>query len=318
MGIRRFIRLMGSFNTTCRISNLIIEPGDKCKLILIRNNLGNDGADSGDAVYIDTSWSPITLPLDVTYEDYGNFSIIDTDMNKLILDDFQDRLRHQMVELDQGDNEYHDIKVNRDNVKWADIMSYIGERRLFTHKEGHYISFFAVNDEVYNHIIDTCDFSNWFRISSREDMTTKLHDAIEKFIEDEDEDDPYTYKVSQTMEMTDELMTQLNRANSSEGSIDDIKVLIKYLKSRSANDVVDTLSKYGDSLPDVAFPNTDIVDDLVNFVIFNSTMNSLHIPYHSYTYGSQSSNIKLVNNMAKKVSEITDRKIKEYDDEYGE
>mgnify|MGYP004673777473 CR=1 FL=1 len=61
---------MGSWNETCMLSHLQIMQGDAVKAIILVNN--NENANESTQIYYNESYSPLTLPIDAEYNDYGS------------------------------------------------------------------------------------------------------------------------------------------------------------------------------------------------------------------------------------------------------
>lgn len=66
---------MGSWNETCGISNLPIEPGDECVLLYLRENKRSPTRAISRACETWGLWKPVTLPLRGKYADYGRVNL---------------------------------------------------------------------------------------------------------------------------------------------------------------------------------------------------------------------------------------------------
>lgn len=60
---------MGSWNETCMLSHLQIMYGDSVKVIILVNNKAD--ANESTRVYYNETYSPLILPFDAEYDDYG-------------------------------------------------------------------------------------------------------------------------------------------------------------------------------------------------------------------------------------------------------
>ena len=77
---------MGSFNTSCFISNLPICGGDRVALFFISNY--NRRKEPHSIIYSADLYAPIALPIYGTYNDYGSLENIEIDDNTQLLCDF--------------------------------------------------------------------------------------------------------------------------------------------------------------------------------------------------------------------------------------
>lgn len=112
---------MGCWNKTCGLSNLPIHAGEPVMVFtLVRRN------EISDFCYSTALYSPVLVPFYSEYNDYGageNSSGIGL---SLILDG----LKEKLVELEQGENQYHDIAVKRDGFDEELYWNAIHEQRL--------------------------------------------------------------------------------------------------------------------------------------------------------------------------------------------
>lgn len=95
---------MGSWNKTCGLSNLPIRCGDRVYVFVLEQN---DEIDSH--CYATHLYSPLLLPFESTYNDYGGGEDSAGPCFDLIMNGLKDCL----VEQEQGENPYHDIPVTK-------------------------------------------------------------------------------------------------------------------------------------------------------------------------------------------------------------
>lgn len=110
---------MGSWNATCSLSNLPIEPGTDVWLAVLEQSPGQDRC------YSTALWRPVPLLARAVYADYGECTDHDTGF-ELVLNG----IRKSLVELSQGENEYHDIAVTADKFDATLFWDAVHEQRL--------------------------------------------------------------------------------------------------------------------------------------------------------------------------------------------
>lgn len=116
---------MGSFSYTCAVSGLPIDSGDKVRYLLLTRNplLKNSNA----VCYPTSEWFPRVFPLNASYNDYGSVGHIDDTLGKqLWLDGFQEDL----IEKEQGENEYHDVPTSK-YMSFEALLNAVGVGRIF-------------------------------------------------------------------------------------------------------------------------------------------------------------------------------------------
>jgi hypothetical protein len=116
---------MGSFNACCGISKLPILYGDEVVDFLI----GETGSlrDCGFICYPNDLWAPITIQTYGIYDDYGRIVPVDG----WHLDYVTKIMRKHVIELEAGDNEYHDIAIKKDELDFDLIQEAMHEGRLY-------------------------------------------------------------------------------------------------------------------------------------------------------------------------------------------
>jgi hypothetical protein len=138
---------MGCWNKTCGLSNLAIHEGEPVMVFtLVQNN------DISDFCYSTALYSPVLLPFYSHYNDYGAGERSSGVGLPLILDG----LREHLVEMEQGDNQYHDIPVKRDAFDEDKYWNAIHEGRLKinSYRGERNVQFVMFHKRVVDHILE--------------------------------------------------------------------------------------------------------------------------------------------------------------------
>jgi len=104
---------MGCWNETCGLTNLHIRYGEPVVVFAIKENKVVDSR-----CYTTPFFSPIMMPFYSIYNDYG----AGENSHGFGLEFVLNIMREKLVELDVGENQYHDIAVSREDF---------GEREFF-------------------------------------------------------------------------------------------------------------------------------------------------------------------------------------------
>ena len=130
---------MGCWNKTCGLSNLHITAGDDVYVFVLEEN-----TDKTDRCYSTAFWKPLLLPFMSKYNDYGGGEESSGPGFQIIMDG----VAKELVEMELGENEYHDIPVKKEGFGEEQFFEAVHEGRLF--KIGrHYNSL-----ETFNVVID--------------------------------------------------------------------------------------------------------------------------------------------------------------------
>ena len=151
---------MGSWNSTCGVTQLPICTGDQVALFLLIDNTLSSSWDTNGHCYSNHYWTPRTIQLYGTYDDYGGYEIEDGWNLQFSIK----CLQADVLEMTLGDNEYHDIEVTKEKINdWGFIQTAIHDNRLLVTSRGgnRHIGLMAVHrhvfDELVNHIHDVWD-----------------------------------------------------------------------------------------------------------------------------------------------------------------
>ncbi len=137
---------MGCWNKTCGLSNLHITAGTSVYGFVLEKNKHYDHC------YSTSLFSPLLLPFESTYDDYGGGE----DSSGPALDIIMGALKRQLVEMEVGDNEYHDIAVKRDDFTPEKFFEAVHEDRMFIQhgSEQRPVYFTMFRKDIVDHILE--------------------------------------------------------------------------------------------------------------------------------------------------------------------
>jgi hypothetical protein len=138
---------MGCWNKTCGLSNLPIHDGELVMVFTLvqRNKIS-------DFCYSTALYSPVLLPFYSHYNDYGAGENSSGVGLPLIID----ALKANLVEMELGENQYHDIAVKRDEFNEDKYFQAIHEQRLKvpSHDGDRDVQFVMFHKRVVDHILE--------------------------------------------------------------------------------------------------------------------------------------------------------------------
>jgi hypothetical protein len=111
---------MGCWNKTCGLSNLHITAGTPVYVFVLEKNK------SYDHCYSTSLFSPLLLPFESVYDDYGGGE----DSSGPALDYIMNMIKKDLVEMEVGENQYHDIEVKREGFTPEKFFEAVHEDRL--------------------------------------------------------------------------------------------------------------------------------------------------------------------------------------------
>lgn len=117
---------MGSWNKTCGLTNLHITSGEKAYVFVLEQ--GKDDS----RCYATHIFSPLLLPFETTYNDYGGGEDSTGPGFPIIIE----AIKKNLHEIELGDNKYHDIAVKAEQFDEELFFESVHEGRLF--RKGHY------------------------------------------------------------------------------------------------------------------------------------------------------------------------------------
>jgi hypothetical protein len=111
---------MGSWNKTCGLSNLHIHSGTPVYVFVLERNK------TYDPCYSTGLFSPLLVPFESVYDDYGGGE----DSSGVALDFVMYGLKKNLVEMEVGENEYHDIEVKKEGFTPEKFFEAVHEDRM--------------------------------------------------------------------------------------------------------------------------------------------------------------------------------------------
>lgn len=105
---------MGSYNYTCSFSGLPIQSGDPVRVFLLSSSPYGAG------------WFPRTWPLKATYDDYGRVREVE---EVLLVQNWLDGFKFDLIEKGWGDNSIHDCGVTKD-MTFDQLWEAVGQGRV--------------------------------------------------------------------------------------------------------------------------------------------------------------------------------------------
>ena len=111
---------MGCWNKTCGLSNLHITAGTPVYVFVLEEDRDHSNC------YSTSLFSPLLLPFESVYNDYGGGENSSGIALPLILGG----IKKEMVEMPLGENQYHDIEVTKEKFDEALFFDAVHEERL--------------------------------------------------------------------------------------------------------------------------------------------------------------------------------------------
>lgn len=137
---------MGCWNKTCGLSGLHILSGQEVYVFVLEQNKYRDRC------YSTAYWRPVMLPWIAKYNDYGSGE----DDKGVMIPFIIDGIKKCLIEVGQGENEYHEIPVTRDTLDLDKFYEAVHEGRLKSklNEEGD-IDFVMMRKDVVDDILNT-------------------------------------------------------------------------------------------------------------------------------------------------------------------
>lgn len=148
---------MGSWNNTCGLTNLPIHSGEAVYVFPIKER---DLSRYRSHCYSTALYQPVIIPFVADYNDYG----AGEDCKGVALNLTMEELRRELVELEVGENQYHDIAVKRDAFDVDLFFEAVHENRLFVRGMGENnrpIFFTMVRKDVADRMWNEWTFDMW-------------------------------------------------------------------------------------------------------------------------------------------------------------
>lgn len=141
---------MGSWNGTCGITQMPIKSGEKIILFPIMKNKHANNGGSGFC-YSHNQYSPISIPLVGTYDDYGGIEGI-TNNKEFVFRHFQGLIQMKEFEIDNYEHE-RQLSINSDYTGIPRTIEELIE--VYMHEPIYKgLGFMMVHESVYKKIIE--------------------------------------------------------------------------------------------------------------------------------------------------------------------
>lgn len=137
---------MGCWNKTCGLSGLHILNGEEVYVFALEKNTGHDRC------YSTAFWRPVMLPWTATYNDYGAGEDDQGAMIPFILNG----IAEELIEVEQGENQYHDIPVKREGFDMEQFYEAVQEGRLKLDRDGGVeVDFVMMRKDLVDDVLNT-------------------------------------------------------------------------------------------------------------------------------------------------------------------
>ncbi len=198
---------MGSFNTTCGVSNTSIREGDKVRLFFLLSKSFNykfdpkrDSINKGSQYY---PWDDFTViggvSIPATYADYGYYNFDEKSLEALYIHNIITKNYVENIPKEGSDDNYSDdymnIKVN--DLSWKTIQGMIHNGCLYMNNDMYYnkesnqpfVSIFAVHEKVYQVMIGSKEniekeLNEGFDIDEYTEILNKHIESLKGKVED--------------------------------------------------------------------------------------------------------------------------------------
>lgn len=234
---------MGCWNKTCGLSNLAIHDGEPVMVFtLVQNNKIDDFC------YSTALYSPVLLPFYSHYNDYGAGERSSGIGLPLILEGLQNIL----VEMEQGENQYHDIPVKRDSFNedkyWESIHE--GRLKIVHHTGERNVQFVMFHKRVVDHILKNYTMQQFVKKGDSyeyvdykfADILASLPPVIEQLMASRDEPDDFRWfrPLESLSRMDDNLAAEWLRHSDTYrySNLIDINELIRSMVKQNADDLL--------------------------------------------------------------------------------
>lgn len=243
---------MGCWNKTCGLSNLHITAGTPVYVFVLEKNK------SYDHCYSTGLFSPLLLPFESTYDDYGGGE----DSRGIALDLIMAGIKHELVEMEVGENQYHDIEVKKEGFTPEKFFEAVHEDRLAIQGRFRseltpiYFTMFRkdiVDDILENRVIEeyvgngkgTCGWNNNYIKVRFADIVASVRPLLEKIIADTEGQEDYmrAFVMDRIHKYRDEFLAAqwLNGDGYRYSRIVDVKALIGAAISKGTLEAVNKI-----------------------------------------------------------------------------
>lgn len=145
---------MGCWNKTCGLSRLPIHAGTPVYVVVLHEQPYHERC------YSTAFWRPVLAPFESKYDDYGGGE----ESTGIWLPYIIEGLRSTLNEVEQGDNQYHDIPVNRDDFDVDKFFEAVHEGRLTANSymgKPRLVDFVMLRKDVVDNMMDNLELSRY-------------------------------------------------------------------------------------------------------------------------------------------------------------
>jgi hypothetical protein len=147
---------MGCWNKTCGLSKLHITAGDEVLVFVLEQNHSDS-----ERCYATAFWGPVLLPFYSEYNDYGGGeNSFGVGLNYIL-----DGLRKNLVEMEVGENECHDIAVKKENFGEEQFFETVHENRLHVRDQAfggkRMVDFVMFRKDIVDDILDNYEVEKY-------------------------------------------------------------------------------------------------------------------------------------------------------------
>lgn len=211
---------MGCWNKTCALSNLHINAGDPVYVFIMEQNPVGE-----NHCYTTHLYRPILIPFYSEYDDYGRGE----NSSGVGLNIIINALKKQLIEMEVGENEYHDIEVKKDKFDEQLLFESIRENRLYIRNvyaglknqpENVPVEFVMMRKDVVDKILEKFQFEEYTHVDG---VFTKVFYGFSDVLEDVNNILLYIQKQVEEAEKDKDsvaaLLMKFNRAYSMESML---------------------------------------------------------------------------------------------------
>lgn len=164
---------MGCWNKTCGLTRLHIREGDPVYVFALQKTT------SHERCYSTAFWQPCLLPWTAVYNEYGSGEQDAGVGLKLVIDG----IAKNLVELEEGENQFHDIAVKREGFDLKRFYEAVHEGRLFVKdfmNQDAEVDFVMMRRECVDDILNTWSVEgcHYDRKTQQMDYYTYTYDDV--------------------------------------------------------------------------------------------------------------------------------------------
>ncbi len=154
---------MGCWNATCAVTGLPIFDDDEVEVLLVKTITGQDSSSFCEPY---SYYVPLPLTFSGQYNDYGAVK----NCHGVALDIIVESLRKVLTEREEGENEYHELEVKREDFNIEKLfrldhegLLYINTfgKHQFDMREAHRVTHLTIHKHVYDTIVSNIVIGVW-------------------------------------------------------------------------------------------------------------------------------------------------------------